>query len=461
MDPHSKESLIRVAIAVAEEMWDGKEKPDFDHTSLLVPTDTGLLAEATTIIVNDMGLAHRPPEGMHFAHPLLSIATARNFGIQTFRESQFHKLVDAEGPEFYIEEHITTRIAGVITEYDIEYSINEWTANAHDAGASCLNLLVDEASFAGRQSVPTKLDFPLGPALVVHNDSVFTDEDFKGIGRIGIGGKSDMSDAIGRFGLGALTFYHFTEVPMIVSGSWVVLLDPSRRYLPLPKSSSGIRIRLQECSLQFPDQLKPLQGLFGFSKDEEIYHGTIFRFPLRTSTQAASSKLSKKHFTSVDLFNIVKRFYTPACRSLFFTSLGQISAKRRGQDHTLSDIWSVTGRRDTVSRDGATGDRFSAVLMKLVCSDPDDNTDPQPHEWLVTQSTTSHESFPEEFHHSQFMEKHRLSSRNSRYVDRGSSLPSLSPFPHLFRSISMHRGYRLKTDERSAMMPQSPGATFH
>lgn len=204
-------------------MWYRREQPDFDHESLLVPTDTGLLAEATTIIVNDMGLeSHRPPEGMHFAHPLLSIATARRFGIQTFRETQFHTLVDAEGPDFYIEEHITTRIAGVITEYDIEYSINEWTANAHDAGASCLNLLVDEASFTGLQSVPTKLDFPLGPALMVHNDRVFTEEDFKGIGRIGIGGKSDMSDAIGRFGLGALTFYHFTEVGLPIISLWLI-----------------------------------------------------------------------------------------------------------------------------------------------------------------------------------------------------------------------------------------------
>ncbi|KIO17161.1 hypothetical protein M407DRAFT_33189 [Tulasnella calospora MUT 4182] len=62
MDPHSKESLIRVAIAVAEEMWDGKEKPDFDHTSLLVPTDTGLLAEATTIIPETS--AYKPSENL-------------------------------------------------------------------------------------------------------------------------------------------------------------------------------------------------------------------------------------------------------------------------------------------------------------------------------------------------------------------------------------------------------------
>ncbi|KAG8927363.1 hypothetical protein FRC01_007590 [Tulasnella sp. 417] len=386
MDAPSKESLIRASIGIAEEMWHGREQPDFDHASLLVPTDTGLLAEAATIIVNDMGLeSHRPPEGMHFAHPLLPIATARRFGIQTFRETQFHKLVDAEGPDFYIEEHITTRIAGVITEYDIEFSINEWTANAHDAGATCLNLLVDEAPFDGLQSVPTKLDFPLGPALVVHNDSVFTEEDFKGIGRIGIGGKSDISDAIGRFGLGALTFYHFTE--------------------------------------------------------------TIFRFPLRTSTQAVDSKLSKKHFTSVDLFNIVKRFYMPACRSLFFTSLDKISAKRRGQDRTLSDMWSVTVKRDTESRRDPAGEHFSATLMELICRDADDNTEAQPQEWLVTQSSTSHESFPEEFHQPQFTDKHRLSTRNvhmglafnlsSNIVIRRSGLFASVPLP-VSTSLPVH-----------------------
>lgn len=47
---------------------------------------------------------------------------------------------------------------------------------------------------------------------------------------------------------------------MIVSGKWVVLLDPSRRYLPLTKSS-GIRIRLQECSMYDKDKAFALKTL--------------------------------------------------------------------------------------------------------------------------------------------------------------------------------------------------------
>ncbi|KAG8948875.1 hypothetical protein FRC04_009213 [Tulasnella sp. 424] len=388
MSTASREPLIRVSIAIAEEMWHCRAHPDFDRTFIMIPTDTALLAEVTTIIVNDMGLEYqRPPESMHFAHPLLSTATARKFGIPTFRETRLQELEDPEGLEFPIEEHITTRIAGVIAQYDIEYSINEWTANAQDAGASRLTLLVDEASFDDLEGVPIKQDplltekkkdSILGPALVVFNNSVFTEADFKGISEIGTRGKVDKSDAIGRFGLGALTFYHFTEVPMIVSGSWVVLLDPSGR-LPLAKSR-GIRMRLQECFSRFHDQLLPLHGLFDFSMDQESYPGTIFRLPLRTSVQAKSSKLSKTPFTTVDLFNIVQRFYKTACSSLFFTSLVEISAKRRlgGQDRTPSTIWSVKvkGDRDVLSQGGDAGTQFSATELQLICKN-DESTDLQ------------------------------------------------------------------------------------
>lgn len=47
------------------------------------------------------------------------------------------------------------------------------------------------------------------------------------------------------------------------------------------------------------------------------------------------------------------------------------------------------------------------------------------------------------------------------YNNRGSSLPSLSPFPHPFQSTFMLHGYQLKTDGQFATMPQSREAIFH
>lgn len=49
-------------------------------------------------------------------------------------------------------------------------------------------------------------------------------------------------------GLGALSMYHFTEVPTILSNNRFVIFDPTRRYLPKHKSRilGGRRIKLND-----------------------------------------------------------------------------------------------------------------------------------------------------------------------------------------------------------------------
>ena len=54
--------------------------------------------------------------------------------------------------------------------------------------------------------------FCQGPAVIAHNNAEFTMKDIRGICRIGRGGKEDREGTVGRFGLGALSFYHFSEV---------------------------------------------------------------------------------------------------------------------------------------------------------------------------------------------------------------------------------------------------------
>ena len=94
------------------------------------------------------------------------------------------------------------------------------------------------------------------PSLVVYNDSQFTQDDFEGICRTGIGGKQERTDTIGEFGLGVLTMYHFADVCWdifsyvnldlmflqlaIVSGSRVLFLDPSKKHLPVTNCASLI-----------------------------------------------------------------------------------------------------------------------------------------------------------------------------------------------------------------------------
>lgn len=152
-----------------------------------------------------------PPPGLQFAHPLVSTSLANTLGLRRMSEEDF-----AEGGDgiqsFHIGEDLTVRIRRVLQDYDVDHSSNEWVANAEDAGAKSFTFLVDEASFHGRRVIGGLISFQSGPALVVHNDGVFTEADFSGLGNIGQGGKGGRADSIGRFGLGALSFYHFSEV---------------------------------------------------------------------------------------------------------------------------------------------------------------------------------------------------------------------------------------------------------
>ncbi|KIO18247.1 hypothetical protein M407DRAFT_32080, partial [Tulasnella calospora MUT 4182] len=347
---HTRDSLIRGSISILEETCRSRDGPQFDIQQLFIPTELSTLALAPSVLFNDMRDSPLSPQpGLFFAHASLSPALAYTIGLRKISEEEFARYED-DIDSFQIGEDLTARIQGVLTEYAIDHSSNEWIANADDARARSFTFLIDEAKFGGKRVLGGLTEFHSGPALVIHNDGVFSEKDFQGLGNIGRGGKAGDMDSIGRFGLGALSFYHFTELPLVISGDHLLLLDPSQRYLPRSRADTrrtGIRISLSICAMRYPDQLKPLEGLFGFRAADGHYNGTIFRFPLRTASQAAESKLSKNSFSAVGASEVVNRFYAYASQSLFFTkSVDKVSAMRRdSEDLSLHSIWSVTASR--------------------------------------------------------------------------------------------------------------------
>ncbi len=54
---------------------------------------------------------------------------------------------------------------------------------------------------------------------------VFSDNDWKGFKNVGEGSKEKNENTIGQFGRGSQTMYHWTDVPMILSGKWLVILE--------------------------------------------------------------------------------------------------------------------------------------------------------------------------------------------------------------------------------------------
>ena len=79
---------------------------------------------------------------------------------------------------------------------------NEYLQNADDAGASVVEFILDQRTFASAALPAPQMGALMGPALLIYNDSVFDDDDFTSIQEIGDSGKTMELAKAGRFGFG-------------------------------------------------------------------------------------------------------------------------------------------------------------------------------------------------------------------------------------------------------------------
>jgi hypothetical protein len=181
---------------------------------LLVPDLSGVLRQIDGLFYDDQNRSHAAHSHSfgRATHPSLSRSLACQIGIKFLSALELGEDDDDVDDED-MGEDLCTRIAGVLREYDANYALNEFLANAADAGALNFSVVLDNRSFESNTVLSPRMNkFQHGPSLILHNDARFRDEDFDGLRKIGQGGKSKDSDTIGRFGLGALSLFHFTEV---------------------------------------------------------------------------------------------------------------------------------------------------------------------------------------------------------------------------------------------------------
>jgi len=169
-----------------------------------------------------------------------------------------------DGDLMEMKEGLTTRISNVLLNYTKEQAFMEFLANAADAEATEFGITLDTPQHPlpeNQQFVSNHLKQLCNqPSLIFHNNGVFSPSDWKGICNVGSGSKQggiDGKPKIGRFGLGALSMFYFTEVfsdsnlcecilksdnfkvSMILSGCYVLFMDPSKEYLGRGKSCYG------------------------------------------------------------------------------------------------------------------------------------------------------------------------------------------------------------------------------
>ena len=99
-------------------------------------------------------------------------------------------------------------------------------------------------------------------------------------------------------GVGFNSIYHITDSPSFITGDKYVILDPHEWFFRGGVEFDFINDKLAE---DFPDQFAPFR-----IPSNKRFEGTIFRYPLRDSTE---SEISKKIYKPDEILEMFRKFY--------------------------------------------------------------------------------------------------------------------------------------------------------
>jgi sacsin len=243
----SKVVLEDSDIAVAIEIVNLASKfPRASLAGLKVISGTGVFYPLEDINYDDLGPL-KSKDKVNLTHPDIPRRIIHRLGIGSLRERLIKGMLEIEDvddeDEFDQRENVTTRIADTLDRYPVETTFREYLANADDTeGASHISWLLDERVHPTGKLLTPEMKIFQGPAFLIHNDGgessltfdlhftdkyypVFSDDDFKGFKNVGEGSKAHDKSTIGQFGRGSQTMYHWTDVPMILSGRYLLILE--------------------------------------------------------------------------------------------------------------------------------------------------------------------------------------------------------------------------------------------
>lgn len=251
-------------------------------------------------------------------------------------------------------EKLTRRLQQLIHDYPEGLGIaKELLQNADDAGARVLHLIFDWRQHGTERLPDSRMAVLQGPALLAYNDRPFSSQDLENISEISRGGKLRSAAKTGRFGVGFNALYNVTDWPTFLTGDRLIVFDPHRSAVVEPGTEKpGFCWILNEgdCWQQFPDLMTPFEAVAELPVGTTNFPGTIFRLPLRSVEQAASSEIKNKPFTKENAQALIEEISTSREQLLIFLKyVEELHIAEIGSDGVRREMLAVvTSNPETV-----------------------------------------------------------------------------------------------------------------
>jgi len=259
-----------------------------------------------------------------------------------------------QGEAFYQSEPLTVRLKNLIRDYPQGVGIiKELIQNADDAGATCVEIIFDWRTHNFKQLPDPRMGVLMGAAMLVYNDSNFTDEDFRNIKSLGDSGKRETLWKTGRFGVGFNSIYHVTDYPSFISRDRIVLFDPHANAIPNTTSAQpGYSWQFAKAGWwNFPDFMKVYEP-GGVKPGIAEFNGTLFRLPLRTEAQAEISKIRNEPFEQNNVQELLDEFVKAGEEMLIFLkSILSIRVSEITSDGSRHNLLAITTQNEQVVAD--------------------------------------------------------------------------------------------------------------
>ena len=272
--------------------------------ALYLPDQKMVLHPITSLCYNDQDWL--PEENdVFYVNSEITKKHAVALGIKSRRTDSFLKKADLlteNWNQFGQSEDLTTRIKNLIQGYSEPLDVfKEMIQNADDAGATQIQFILDHRQHGTTKTISEKWDNLQGPALLIANNGEFTEADFKGIQKLGLGSKRGDPLKTGKYGVGFNTVYSLTDCPILLTNIHDSSTGEDKKdvmciFDPHLKFADGATIDKPGCCFEnareFLGPYKDIKKSF-MLEDKDLASQTLLRLVLRNEVTAKDSKISE------------------------------------------------------------------------------------------------------------------------------------------------------------------------